>query len=264
MFEKNKVHNVDCFELMSTLENESVDMILTDPPYLATNLSFDKLNLDFDKLFSEFERILKPNGWFFMFGILGMYKLASDYFREKFTYIWLKHNIVFSPDIVGPYKKHEYIFAFIKKDVKVSNLTLNRSELRKYGEKYYSSNQTSRKRNGDESTSGLGVPKNNVPKSGNYREGTTILEYPSKNGFPIEERTSHPTQKPLDLLDVLVRGYSNKNDLIFEPFAGSGSTLVAAKKNERDFLACEINSEYVKICEDRLNDPNQFNSNKLF
>lgn len=245
MLETNKIYHANCFELFSSIADSSIDMILTDPPYSTTKLKFDTdSSIDFDLLFSEFKRMLKPNGWVFMFGTLQMFASTVPYFKEKFTYIWLKNNFILSSrSAVHPYKKHEYLFALVNYDVKPSKLTFHRDELRTYGHKPYS--MVKRKRS-DWYSKAIGAGQTETPaiKDRTYREGTSILEFKSNNSLSDKDKLNHPTAKPVDLLTTVIKGFSNERDLILDPFSGSGSTALACQANNRRYIGIELDKDY--------------------
>lgn len=252
----NTIHHGNCFELLPSIPDASVDAIITDPPYETTGLHFDKKGLiDWDLFYSQMKRVLKPTGWFFLFGTLQMYKKASDYFRDKFQYIWVKNNIIFqTASAVKPFNKHENIFAFVNFDVKASLLTFNKKELRTVGEIYMKVDKPIKsqdKSNFMKDNYGL-EKKEYIRDNKGYREGSTILEAPIAICLPYNQRFSHPTAKPLSLIETLVKGYTNEGDLVLDPFAGSGTTAVACQNLNRNFIAMELHEEYVNIGRKRL------------
>ena len=96
----------------------------------------------------------------------------------------------------------------------------------------------------------------NMPEIYENKDGLryprTVLEYPNKPGMPVPERTSHPTQKPLGLLEYLLRGFSNSGDLVLDPFVGSGSTLVACHHLGRRGVGFERDAGFYNLAVDRL------------
>lgn len=249
MLEINKIYNRNCFDLLPEIEDWGVDLIITDPPYETTKLKFDvESNIDWDQFYTEMRRVLKPNGRFFLFGTLEMYKKASDYFDEQFTYIWIKnHFALSSQSSPKPYKKHEYLFCFIQKGLKKKGeLTFHRDELRTYGHKSYSAKN--RKPKNDEYAESIGANGIIFPDiiDRDWRHGTSLLEY------NMQQNNGHPTTKPLEMVQLLVRGYSNPNDIILDPFIGSGTTAMACKLENRNYIGMEINSKYYDLATKRL------------
>lgn len=249
MLELNKIYLDNCFNLFPQIEDWSVDAIITDPPYETTKLKFDTKGLiDWGKFYTEMQRVLKPNGRFFLFGTLDMYKTASNYFDEQFTYIWIKNNITLtSQSSPKPYRKHEYVFSFIQKDLKKKGeLTFYRDELRTFGHKAYSSKN--KKPRNDEWGEAFGANGVQFPDiiDRDWRHGTTLLEY------PMQQNTGHPTTKPVDLVKLLLKGYTNEMDTVLDPFMGSGTTALACKALNRNYLGMEIDKEYYNLATKKL------------
>jgi len=106
-----ELYNADCMELMKAIPDKTIGLIVTDPPWLTTNLDFDKADLDFRAVFVEFKRILKDNGWFFLVGTVEMaHEALKAGFKRKFEYIWVKPNFVPAFGAVKPASKHEIQF----------------------------------------------------------------------------------------------------------------------------------------------------------
>lgn len=260
MLELNKIHLGNCFDLLPLIPDGSVDAVITDPPYETTGLHFDKPGrIDWDLFYSEIWRVLKINGWFFMFGALEMYKRASDYFQERFTYIWVKdHFALMSQSAMKPYQKHEYIFAFLQKDLqKISTAVLKRDELKTYGHESYSRDGVLLNSEWHKSIGADGY-KTPAVKGRTWRHGTTVLYYPRQQGF------GHCTVKPVELIKYLLGGYTNEGDTVLDPFMGSGATALACQSLNRNFIGIELFPDYVEIANKRLLDAcNLFTDSKF-
>lgn len=246
MLELNKIHLGNCFDLLPLIPDGSVDAVITDPPYETTGLHFDKPGrIDWDLFYSEIRRVLKINGWFFMFGTLDMCAKAMEYFREKFTYIWVKNGIVFqTANTVKPFSKHEFIWVFIKKECKPSTLCFNKQALRTDGDAY-SNNRKGHKSPFVKANTGYKENAYIIENTG-YREGTTVLYYDQdRSGF-------HCTAKPVALIEYLLGGYTNAGDIILDPFMGSGTTALACQALNRNFIGMELYPDYVEIANRRL------------
>ena len=256
------IHQGDCIDVLRTMEADSVDAVITDPPYMTTELKFDK-NCSRDYLirfYKETQRILKINGWFFMFGTLQMFAdvLYNTDFVERFVYIWEKGKPVMQThSTIHPFKIHEITAAFVHKNVKPMMLTYNESLINTTGKPYMQRNHKLGTRSEYECAHRI----KRLDKTGEEyyifvnhgtRKPTTILRFPMKSEMPYSERTTHPTQKPLGLLHVLIRGYTNKGDLVVDPFCGSGTTCIAAKDLGRRWVGIEREPEYVEIANARL------------
>lgn len=250
----NTIHNEDCIDGISSIRDSSVDLILTDPPYLSTNLKFDKDGFD-HKIFDELKRVLKPNGWFFCFANFDLAcTITRDYnWRKKFEYVWIKSNpIMKTKNARHPRHIHEFLFAFIRPDLKkMTDLYMDEIALRTRGERYH---RPAHKRRPTEfhASSPISMPYKTEIRNPGYREGTTVLQYNGKNCMKRSERTAHPTQKPLDLCRLVVRAYCPQGGTVLDPFAGSGTSLVAAQTTNRKYLGYEIDKKYHAIAESRL------------
>lgn len=248
----------DSIEYMKTLPDNTFDAIITDPPWLTTNLSFDKRPLSFGEIFGEFHRLLKNSGWFFLFGTVEMAAIAlKKGWKRKFEYIWVKPGpVIAHPNVIRPLIRHEIVYAFVKDKVKPGSLYYDREAISTIGKPYRKSVPSSWKSTEYQNSQhvGRGVAREKVRSSVNHgtRYPTTVLEFPNKPQMNKNERTPHPTQKPIALMETLVKGYCPAEGLVFDPFAGSGSTVIACEKHGRKCLAIEKNPSYVDIINEQL------------
>ncbi len=254
-----EVRHADCIEVLPTIPSESVDMVLTDPPYHSTALSMDANphGNTYEQIYMELSRVLKPNGWLFTFGSLDSLSMAiqTGLWKTKFSYVWAKPGIVCAhAQARHPLMAHELIGAFCKKGLKrMTSLYMDYESLQTYGPAY---KIPKRRKRGDtvfEKESRhmkSDTAETHVPAG--RRGGQSILTYPNKFCMPLMERTPHPTQKPVALLKLLVRGYCPPDGLVLDPFAGSGSTLVAAREVGRRALGIEIDGDWFKTARERL------------
>lgn len=244
----NKIYQGDCIQGMQKIENETVDLIIADPPY--------NLNKDFGKNGTRWDDVekwlewskqwlsisiekLKPTGSIFIYGIhhylcyLQVYLYEQD-LRYRRQIIWHYEN-GFSMYQKSPAATYEPILWFSK---------TNKYTYHKIREPYKSQKRL----------------KNKIVKNGKIwqphpegRHAGDIWNIPVLAGKRFaKEKVGHPTQKPLKLCHRIIRHFSNEQDLILIPFAGSGSECVSAKDNLRNFIAFEVNEEYIKIAEKRL------------
>ena len=262
MLEINKIYNMDCLEGMKYIDDKSIDIIITDPPWLKTECDFDKTDLNWNLLFKEYKRILKDNGWLFLFGTVEMAVEALKVnWKRKFEYIWIKPSIIPCTYITArPATQHEIIFAFIKAELKkVTTLYIDKESLKTKGDTY------TRNINSTDTTGEFEVKNRRVPidKNGNKkpikiinngtRVGSTVIYYPNKNKLPFNERTPHPTQKPVNLIELLIKGYCPPNGLVLDSFMGSGTTAIACINTNRNFIGFELNKEYYELAKNRIN-----------
>jgi site-specific DNA-methyltransferase (adenine-specific) len=238
-----EIHHTDCREFMKTIESGSIDLVLTDPPYYSTNLAFDKApRIDFEAWLTECKRVLKPNGILVSFADFNLLAdlRSKKVFKSTYELIWHKTMAVgFLQANQRPLMTHEYIGVFTENR---NSTTYNpqKSKGVSYGDKgknktgiYSATGDTKRIKNED----GKRHPK-------------TVIKFSNQD----DSRGIHPTQKPVDLLQWLIKTYSNEGDTVLDCFMGSGSTGVAAFNNKRKFIGCELDAAYFAIAEKRLLD----------
>ena len=219
-----------------------------DPPWNQTSLGFDNEGFDLDECAVRLSQQLRPDGWLFMFGTVEMAAVMMKYFRFKFDYIWKKPT---GPPLrkttVAPMRIHETIYAFCQKDLKrMGDLYMDREALKTEGKPYVATSN-----NKSEYDQSYGHLRHQTVNTG-YRYGVSVLEFNSKNaGMPWHERTEHPTQKPLDLIRLLIRGYCPRGGHVLDPTLGSGTTLIAAVKEGRSCTGAEIDPKYRAIIQRR-------------
>lgn len=214
------IHNEDCILGMKNIESESVDLVVTDPPYLVnykTGRRKDKthrfskviLNDDNEQLIidyiNECYRVLKNNSAMYMFcssdRVEFFKKQLEDKFKIKNMIIWVKNNHT-AGDLKGSFgRKYEIIFLVVK------------------GKKHF-----------------------------NGKRLTDIWEFDRVSG----KKQLHQNQKPLDLIKQCIEKHSDEGDLVFDGFAGSGTTAIACKELNRNFIGFELDKGYYDIAIKRL------------
>lgn len=230
--------NDDCFNVFPKISNKSIDLILTDMPYNITKNKWE-IPINLEELWKEYNRILKPNGVTVLFGATPFDKIlgASNIKNLKYEYIWVKTEATgFFSAKHRPLRKHENILVFYSK-----NPTYNPQFTNGKPYKYSKNGQVS---------SNYGTHEYDEAKiwvNDGKRYPTSLLEFKKDKGL-------HPTQKPVALMEFLIKTYTNEGDLVLDSFVGSGSTLVAAKKLNRKYIGIELDTKYYNICKDRLND----------
>ena len=241
----------DCLELMKQVPDKSIDLILCDLPYGTTALKWDKV-LDKNKLWEQYKRIIKDNGIICLFGAqpftsmliasnLDMYRYswlwkkesATGYLNSKYRPLQITEDIVvFSYAKVGSLAKHPITYhppGLVEVNIVKKN----------------NPNSTWRKNKGyDSMNNELNSDKEFIQKYTGYPNN--ILE------FPRDKNTVHPTQKPVALLEYLVKTYTNEGDTVLDNCMGSGSTGVACQNTNREFIGMELDEKYYKIACERL------------
>ena len=237
-----ELYNGDCLEVMKSIPDKSIDMILCDLPYGTTACKWDNI-IPFDKLWEQYERIIKPKGNIVLFGVgLFAYKLAlSNEKLFRYEIIWKKSKCG-SPLTAKymPLKKHENILIFGKPASKYNpQMTQGSPYKRKY---------TPNKKN----EMGYGIKGVSTDNKGT-RHPITVVDFPQK--WRRQDQL-HPTQKPVELLEYLIKTYSDEGDIILDNCMGSGSTGVACQNTNRNFIGIELTEEYFKIAKERIESTN--------
>ena len=224
----------DCLELMQSIPDGSVDMILCDLPYGITKCKWDSV-IPFDALWEQYNRVIKDNGAIVLFaqGVF-THKLAmSNIAHYKYEWIWRKSFATgFLNSKRMPLRAHENILVFYKKPP-----TYN-----------------------PQFTQGKPYKTKNGALSPVYDENFASVETVSDGRrYPIDvldfkiEKGLHPTQKPVALLEYLIKTYTNEGETVLDNCMGSGSTGIACKRLNRNFIGIELDKTYFDIAQNRIN-----------
>lgn len=233
----NLIHG-DCLVEMKNIKDNSVDMILCDLPYGMTKNSWDVI-IPFDKLWEEYTRIIKENGVIALFGSQPFTSLMITSNLQMFRYslVWEKNKFSdFLNAKKKPMKIHEDIVIFYKKQPM-------------YNPQYWYSTPYTRwnTQTAVDKQTNYGSHKENFVESKDGRRlPTTVLK------FNRIERPSHPTQKPVDLLEWLVKTYTNEGNIVLDNCMGSGSTGVACRNLKRSFIGIELDEKYFQIAQESI------------
>lgn len=229
----------DCLELMSHIPDRSVDMILTDLPYGTTACSWDEV-IPFEPLWSHYKRIIKDNGAIVLFGSepFSTKLRMSNLDWYKYDWIWEKSKATnFLNTKLQPLRAYENILVFYKRQPKYNPQMQS-------GQPY---NKGVRKEQTVDDVYGKFRPVE--VKSDGMRFPRNVLYYKTAE---TEGNVYHKTQKPIKLLEYLIKTYTDENMLVLDNTMGSGSTGVAAKKTGRRFIGIELNDEYFNIAKERI------------
>lgn len=240
--------NGDCLELMKGIPDGSVDLILTDPPYGTTACKWDTV-IDFDLMWEQLKRIIKPNGAIVLFGSEPFSSLlrVSNLRMFKYDWIWEKNRFVgFLNCKNAPLKAYEHIHVFSEGSTangSKKNMPYHPQGLTKVNRK--------RVNKAEPKDSVVG---NRPSRNGEYLqkfEGypTSILKYNSDSSG----EQLHPTQKPVALLEYLIKTYTQEKETVLDFTMGSGSTGVACKNTNRSFIGIELDENYFNIANERIN-----------
>jgi len=238
----------DCLEEMKKIKDNSIDAIITDPPYGTTACKWDSV-INFDLMWEQLNRIIKPNGAIVLFGSepFSSALRMSNIKNYKYDWIWEKSN----PANIGladrmPLKYHEIISVFYKKQPTYNKQMILRDALGK--KRLQNKNNPIRFKGSDiQGTSKISKEYNINRYDENLKNPSTILK------FKMERGKQHPTQKPVALMEYLIKTYTNENETVLDFTMGSGSTGVACKNTNRNFIGIEQDENYFKIAEERIN-----------
>lgn len=257
----------NAIEWLLNLDTESVDLVIADPPYNIKKAEWD--TFESQEVYVQWSlewieqvsRILKPTGSFYICGfseILADIKLpASRFFQGCRWLIWHYKNKANLSNDWG--RSHESILHFRKS----KNFYMDIDNIRiLYGEhtlKYPSHPQAITSQYGN---NGKNHGKNWHPNSKGAKP-RDVIEIPTTcNG--MNEKTKHPTQKPEELMRKFILASSKRQDIVIDPFLGSGTTAVTAEQLGRKWLGCDINSEYLELAVQRIKNANHMTDEEWF
>ena len=231
-----ELYKGDCLELMKNIPDKSIDMILCDLPYGTTECKWDNI-IPFEDLWKEYKRIIKDNGAILLFSQqpFTSFLTCSNINMFRYEYIWEKSSSTgFLNAKKMPLKKHENILVFYKK-------------LPTYNPQFTQGKPYTTKRTGTPSIYRQDLVRTDTINNG-FRYPTDILLFKNPNNKNV-----HPTQKPVPLLEYLIKTYTNEGDLVLDNCMGSGSTGVACVNLNRKFIGIEMDEKYFNIAKDRIN-----------
>ncbi|XZU98204.1 DNA-methyltransferase [Acinetobacter baumannii] len=228
----------DCLELMKSIPDGSVDLILTDPPYGKTACKWDSV-IPFEQMWAELKRIIKPNGAIVLFGSEPFSSMlrCSNLKMFKYDWVWVKSQAVGHLNAwKQPMRNTETISVFYKKQVPYQPL-LEDKPLKNIRQQTKRTNRS--ECYGSHNLSIFKCPADKtMPKRTVY--------------FNNEQRTIHPTQKPVSLLEYLIKTYTQEGETVLDFTMGSGSTGVAALNTKRKFIGIELDDNYFNIAKERI------------
>lgn len=248
--EINKIYNMDCLEGMKLIPDKSIDMILCDLPYGITACKWDTV-IPFEPLWEQYKRIIKEGGVIVL--------TASQPFTTKLiesNIDWFKYELIWDKvkPSTGlhakqqPLRQHENILIFGKRKVKY-NPQMEQAEFR--------------------------VDKPRIANNGEAFGGKEVLRQHNNNGqkYPRsilrisnanQKGRLHPTQKPVELFEYLIKTYSNENDIVLDNCMGSGTTAIACINTNRNYIGFELEKEYFDIANKRIEEHiTNLSSNKI-
>lgn len=228
----NKLINDDCFNVLPTIDDHSIDMILCDLPYATTNCEWDSI-LPFETLWNEYKRIIKPNGAIVLTASQPFTSklIMSNLDMFKYEWIWNKNKATnFLNAKKQPLRKHESVLVFYSKQpIYNPQFTEGKPYKCKQGKQADVYNHYKRI---------------TTVNTGN-RYPVSLLQFECEVGL-------HPTQKPVLLFEYLINTYTNEGDVVLDNCCGSGTTAIAALNTNRNYICIEQNENYYNIAKKRI------------
>ena len=233
----NLLHG-DCLELMKDIPDKSVDMILCDLPYGTTQCKWDSI-IPFEPLWKQYERVIKDNGAIVLTASQPFTTelIHSNLKLFKYCWVWNKKkagNIFLAK--YQPMKIHEDIAVFSKKAHKYNPIKTPRDKIKR--SKNYGTGEA---------------------MGGDRKKEDKVYEYTDKNPVSIIEVSNavqkgkiHPTQKPVELFEYLIKTYTNEGETVLDNCMGSGTTGVACVNTNRNFIGIELDDKYFEIAKERI------------
>lgn len=246
----------DCLEVMKSIPNASIDAIITDPPYGTTQCKWDSV-IDFELMWEQLNRIIKPNGAIVLFGSepFSSALRMSNIKNYKYDWIWDKvtsANFIQFKNV--PAKCYENICVFYKKKPTYNPQmeVKEKKNLRPISNKKISNREIFKMASGEEKRGA------NYSEKLKYPRAIQVFNRMSKECNTLNRQ--HPTQKPIALMEYLIKTYTQEKETVLDFTMGSGSTGVACQNTNRNFIGIEQDDNYFKIAQDRIKE----NEYKLF
>jgi len=244
----------DCLEIMKTIPDGSIDAIITDPPYGTTACKWDSI-IDLNLMWKELNRVIKPTGAIVLFAQqpFSSVLLVSNVKKFRHRFLWEKDKCAnFMVAKAQPLKYTEDILVFC-------NVGFLENQ---FGNPTGTYNPQMRNGKGNNRDLEKIVDKSKNLDEINKRDNPTRLKLSNnsaKQRFPkdilnitTQHKRLHPTQKPILLMEYLIKTYTNENETVLDFTMGSGSTGVACKNTNRNFIGIEQDDKYFEIAEQRI------------
>ena len=237
---KNKIqlYHGDCLELMKNIPNKSIDMVLCDLPYGTTACKWDTI-IPFEPLWEQYNRIIKENGGVVLFGNEPFTSQLINSNLKGFKYRWDWNKKIPSGMSYAKYRpmqQTEDICVFTKKGEK----TIYYPQMAKRDKPIKGGGM-------GQSESAMTLGYKPLKKTYEYKNPITLIEFEK-----IRKGAIHPTQKPVALLEYLIKTYTNEGEMVLDNCMGSGSTGVACINTNRKFIGIEKDDKYFDIAANRI------------
>jgi DNA modification methylase len=244
-----ELYKGDCLEVMKEIPSGSIDAIITDPPYGTTACKWDSV-IPFDLMWEQLNRIIKPNGAIVLFGSepFSSALRMSNIKNYKYDWKWDKDQAGnFANAKRHPLKTYEDIMVFNSKVYNPQMTDANPKNIRPISD------------GANVNITGM-VQKHSKDYNTKKRYPKAILKYSTNMAECNKIHRVHPTQKPIALMEYLIKTYTNENETVLDFTMGSGSTGVACVNTNRKFIGIEMDDNYFEIAKKRIED----NKMKLF
>lgn len=241
-----KLYNNNCLDILPTIPNKSIDMILCDLPYGTTKCKWDKV-IDLQQIWKQYTRIIKDNGAIALFAVepFASELRLSNKKMYKYDWIWEKTQATGHLNANRqPLRAYENILIFYKKQPLYNpQKTQNHSPLHSYTKYIKTQNNTEL----------YGRMNKELKGGGNTdRYPRNIIKFASDK----QKCKLHTTQKPVALLEYLIRTYTKEKDIVLYSCMGSGSTGIACIETNRDFIGIELDEKYFYVARNRIKEAN--------
>ena len=255
--ENYQLYNGDCLEIMDYLieQNIKVDMILCDPPYGTTACKWDVI-IPFDEMWDRLNKLIKPNGSIVLFGSEPFSSALRMSNIKNFKYDWIWDKVMPAGHLVAKYRpmqQTEIISVFYNKKCTYNPQMIEVSE-EEYDKRIAKLQKKKTYRATSELTpkhKELSIEDRNI-ENYRYKHPSNILTYNKASKECNNVNRVHPTQKPVDLLEYLIKTYTNEGELVLDFTMGSGSTGVACVNINRKFIGIELDEGYFDIAINRI------------
>ncbi len=230
----------DCLELMKDIPDKSIDMILCDLPYGTTACKWDSI-IPFEPLWEQYERVIKDNGAIVLTAAQPFTSALVMSNPKMFKYCWVWEKSRSSSPMLArkqPMRFHEDVCVFYKK------------------QPTYNPKMTKGSKN-HASKNGKAVIKIHGDRESVFSANTSDMKYPRSVQFfksTDSTRNLHPTQKPVPLMEYLIKTYTNEGETVLDNCMGSGTTGVACVNTNRNFIGIELDDKYFEIAKQRISE----------
>ena len=240
-----KLMQGDCLELMKGIPDGSVDMVLTDPPYGTTACKRDSI-IPFEPMWEQLKRVTKKNGAIVMTASQPFTSILIQSNINSFKYCWVWEKSKASNFLQASYmplKAHEDVCVFVIEGKPTYNPQMTE------GKPYSGEKRAGKLGSNTEVFNDVPNPTKRNGSLDGKRKPRTVQYFKTAES---EGKTSHPTQKPVALMEYLIKTYTNEGETVLDFTMGSGTTGVACKNLNRSFIGIELDEEYFKIAQERI------------